>query len=280
VSDHAWDFYKTGQPCTVSGNSGGGEAFFRLPLADCAAFAEAIEAEGEATEAAANAAENIKIVEESNQIYIVNTKNKKWLLSDYPFAENASALATLIMQKYAKALGIPRLALRRSEKPSSQTPAFTLSGGAASGDVCININGGINPDLNQKYQLISALYHEKLHQEKIAASKDKKYEISSFLEHAEEYLKQIQHESFEKCTKGWKQNMVGNFCQRLLSHLVKNPNSTQAVLGAVDSFNKLSFIKLIPNFSFPLDTSYLITIKGLDDDKEIFYNKDIENYEN
>ncbi|MFN3785125.1 MAG: lysozyme [Spirosomataceae bacterium] len=48
----AWDFYKTGQPCSVSGNSGGGNAFFKLPLADCGQYATLIETEIQAMEAA------------------------------------------------------------------------------------------------------------------------------------------------------------------------------------------------------------------------------------
>lgn len=48
----AWDFYKTGQPCTVSGNSGGGDAFFILPLADCGGFTANIDAEALAVEKA------------------------------------------------------------------------------------------------------------------------------------------------------------------------------------------------------------------------------------
>jgi len=50
----AWDFYKTGQACTVSGNSGGGDAFFRLPLADCGGFSKAVEDEAEAINNAKN----------------------------------------------------------------------------------------------------------------------------------------------------------------------------------------------------------------------------------
>jgi hypothetical protein len=41
----AWDFYKTGQPCSVSGKSGGGEAFVKFPLADCAEYSKTIEEE-------------------------------------------------------------------------------------------------------------------------------------------------------------------------------------------------------------------------------------------
>lgn len=48
----AWDFYKTGQPCTVSGNSGGVDAFFRLLLADCGTFTASIDAEALAIEKA------------------------------------------------------------------------------------------------------------------------------------------------------------------------------------------------------------------------------------
>jgi hypothetical protein len=48
----AWDFYKTGQACTVSGNSGGGDSFFRLHLADCGGFTANIEAEALAVEKA------------------------------------------------------------------------------------------------------------------------------------------------------------------------------------------------------------------------------------
>jgi hypothetical protein len=50
----AWDFYKTGQACTVSGNSGGGDAFFRLHLADCGGFSKAVEDEAEAINNAKN----------------------------------------------------------------------------------------------------------------------------------------------------------------------------------------------------------------------------------
>ncbi|MDP1815330.1 MAG: N-acetylmuramidase domain-containing protein, partial [Leadbetterella sp.] len=41
----AWDFYKTGQPCSVSGKRGGGEASIKFPLADCADYIKNIEDE-------------------------------------------------------------------------------------------------------------------------------------------------------------------------------------------------------------------------------------------
>ncbi|MFN3785141.1 MAG: hypothetical protein ACK4R6_14580, partial [Spirosomataceae bacterium] len=48
----AWEFFKTGKPCTASANSGGGNAFFKLPLADCAEYSRLIEAEMQAMETA------------------------------------------------------------------------------------------------------------------------------------------------------------------------------------------------------------------------------------
>jgi hypothetical protein len=44
----AWEFFKTGQPCTATGNSGGGDSFFKHQLADCAEYSRLIEAEMQA----------------------------------------------------------------------------------------------------------------------------------------------------------------------------------------------------------------------------------------
>lgn len=52
TSQASWDFYKTGKPCTVSGNSGGCEAFFKITLTNCAVLANAVEAESVAVEKA------------------------------------------------------------------------------------------------------------------------------------------------------------------------------------------------------------------------------------
>jgi len=46
----AWEFFKTGKPCTATGNSGGGDSFFKHQLADCAEYSRLIEAEMQAME--------------------------------------------------------------------------------------------------------------------------------------------------------------------------------------------------------------------------------------
>jgi hypothetical protein len=169
--------------------------------------------------------------------------------------ENRIAVAKIIA-KYAAKLGFTgRVGLGNSTVDlPDKNPAFE-----SGGRIFINDRGGkIAKVLSNKNVLLNILYHEKLHVDN--------GNPQTFLDHALIYFGQIKHSSFSDMPEDIKNAVISGFAQRALNHIVResgtNEVETQKVLQKITEFNNLNTgYTLTPNFNFPNEESYTITMK-------------------
>ena len=106
---------------------------------------------------------------------------------------------------------------------SEKAPAYTKNG-----KVSLNTKGGINPLLNDKYNLQNTLYHESIHQSNFINGV--KENINS---HIGVYLLQTAHSSFGEATKDFQFGITGSVAQYLLNA----ENGEVNLNGVIESFN-------------------------------------------
>ena len=99
---------------------------------------------------------------------------------------------------------------------------------------------------------------EKLHTEKGSPQ--------TFLDHALIYFDQIKHSTFNELPDEFKNAIIYGFAQRALNHMVResgtNNAEAQKVLQRIAEFNDLNTgYTLTPNFNFPNEELYTITMK-------------------
>lgn len=116
------------------------------------------------------------------------------------------------------------------DENSSSSPAFITGK-----NIFVNAKGGINKLLDNKYNLMSALFHEKDHKDYGHGEKD----ISN-ITHAEVYLDQMGDKSFEKATTDYKSQTTGAFMSILSNAILKDGAQDSQIQGFVDQYNKLN----------------------------------------
>jgi hypothetical protein len=198
---------------------------------------------------------NLPTIEKNGIIYI-KQGNAEIPLADYPITKENRILIAKIIAKYAAQVGVTgRVGLGYSKIGlPDRNPAFE-SGGI----VFINDRGGkIAQILSNKSVLLNILYHEKLHVDRGAPQ--------SFYDHALIYYDQITHSTFKDMPEEIKNATISGFAQRALNHMVRESGTSniesQKVLQKIAEFNSLNTgYTLTPNFSFPNEESYTITLK-------------------
>lgn len=116
------------------------------------------------------------------------------------------------------------------EENSSSSQAFITGK-----DVYLNAKGGLNKLLDNKYNLMNSLFHEKDHKDLGQGEK----EISN-LTHAGVYLDQIGDKSFENTTSDFKNQTTGAFMGILSKAILKEGAQDSQIQGLVDQYNKLN----------------------------------------
>ena len=169
----------------------------------------------------------------THNIYILSTDGKnKTLLSDMPLkTANQIAIVEKVINGYAIKAGVyGQVKLARLNNNSSvvlaKTKAIEKNGKLISNDVFLNSNGGINDYLSNYHNLVSTLFHENLHQKdnkKRQFYKDDTYE--GLMQHVEIYKKQIEHSSFVRTSKDFKEASISSYGKYLESTLNKINNS-------------------------------------------------------
>ena len=150
-------------------------------------------------------------IDKSNYINVVLHNGKRMLFSDLDISASTFSwnntnrqIAANIVGYYGKQLNIKEIGVNYDI--SDKNYAYT--------DVTKKIwlhptsSGGIDPILNNKYNLKSILFHEHNHQKEFKKPKDYTYS-----DHAKVYLKQFQHDIFKKTSKKFKEGQIANFIQ-------------------------------------------------------------------
>lgn len=144
------------------------------------------------------------------QIKIKNA-NGNLLYSELPLKSvHDKAVVASIAQYYAKKAGIAssiNVATRpEDEKNASNSMAFTTRGVIS---ITIQESGKISSSLNDFNNLISVLFHEKIHQDiQLNNIKLKKQQNTDELEHVNIYIKQIKNPIFKNTTSDFKKKIA------------------------------------------------------------------------
>jgi len=166
----------------------------------------------------------------THNIYVLSADGKsKTLLADMPVkTENDRKIIEKVISGYAKKAGVSgsvRLKYISKKTTLATTIAITNSknGKLISRNVFVNMNGGLNDFLSDYHNLISTLYHESEHQKDIAKGKtDDDKSFVGLLLHSEVYLRQIEHNSFERTSEDFKYSTMEKFTAYLNSTLAKD----------------------------------------------------------
>ncbi|WP_371810411.1 RHS repeat-associated core domain-containing protein [Flavobacterium sp. 28A] len=96
-----------------------------------------------------------------------------------------------------------------------------------------NSKGGVDPDLNNKYDLMSTLKHEDYHK------KEGNRGDYTYSKHAKVYLKQFQHSSFKKTSKTFTEGQMANFVKYIDKASMEGETDFQSI---IEDFNKSNIL--------------------------------------
>ncbi|WP_341903563.1 RHS repeat-associated core domain-containing protein [Fluviicola taffensis] len=188
----------------------------------------------------------------THNIYVLSVdKSGKTLLADMPIkTETQRYVVERVMSGYAKKAGVSgKVRLERLAKTNStmaQTLSKTVGGKLVSKKVTVNTNGGINEDLSDYHNLISTLFHERLHQKDvedgISTENDKTF--NGLMVHVEVYKRQIEDKStYERTSADFKAGNIGSYAKHLqdaanlLSDSFDEAGDKAKIQGMIDYFN-------------------------------------------
>jgi len=168
----------------------------------------------------------------SNTI-LVHTNN-----GDIPFSSlsmnsmSNRRIAANIAGYYAKQIGIQGLGsigVANDKKYNSSEAQAFITGK----DIFLNARGGLNSLLNDKHNMKSTLFHEKIHKVLGHGESD----ITN-LTHAEVYINQMKDITFLETTEDFQKETIGGFMLILKDAYIKDGAQDAQIIDLINNFNK------------------------------------------